>query len=63
MKNNPIYQEAKKLIKEGVSFKLVNQYGEKKVFRAGSSIYDVETVKCYIKLAEFVEEILTVEII
>ena len=55
------YQRAKKLLKSGKSFQLVNQYGEHKDFVPGDMFYRAETLQFQFKFAYAVGDMLSVK--
>lgn len=54
------YKKAYAYIKDGVSFFVLNQYGERKWFMKGSIIYNPESLRNFFKLAYDLEDQLVI---
>ena len=47
-----ILKQGKQLIKEGVNFQIVNQFGEQKTFMRGTVIYNAQSLRTFVKIED-----------
>lgn len=47
-----IYRQAEKLMEQGKDFQLVNEHGEQKTFKEGTSIYNTRSLRNCIRIEE-----------